>query len=160
MSRWLVLVGVAGSLSAPSGSPTESIAALRDQFGPAIMEKATPAPEVWYCPDNTCEMFRGGGGTKSSEVADFALLYLHGVSDYTYLKEWQLRPNPPALDALLARSAGTCKGLSGPGLCSCALRRLVSSRRIQAFFVRYDEGVGELQPLPLGTQLTCGSTEP
>jgi len=42
---------------------------------------------VEYCPDNTCEVFRGQGEKKKLPVSDFAYLYLYYVSDYVMLLE-------------------------------------------------------------------------
>jgi len=119
---------------------TDSLAALREQFGPAVEYTAAPAPRVRYCPDNTCEAFGGKRGAKATDVADFALLYLWGVSQYAYLEPWQKGQPPVALARALKRHAGACPSQTGRTQLACTLRALGQTARITVSAVRYDEG--------------------
>jgi hypothetical protein len=130
----MVLVAVSPP---PSGN---SLAALREQFGPAIEYEAAPAPRVRYCPDNTCQAFDGKRGAKATDVTDFALLYLWGVSRYAYLDSWQKGAPPAALVSVLARHGSSCPSQTGRLQLACTLRALGQAARITVSEVTYDEG--------------------
>ena len=146
-----VVVALVASLSAsPRG---DSLDALRAQFGTAIESLATSGPEVRYCPDNTCEAFRAARGASGADVADFALLYLWGVSQYTYLEAWHKGVPPAALQTVVQRHGEACAvGTEGKRV-GCVLRKLAKVARIRAYAVRYDEGAQVEEQLELEREL-------
>ena len=128
-------------LAAASAAPGDkSLAALRKQLGPVIEFEAAPAPMVRYCPDNTCEAFGGKRGAKGTDVTDFALLYLWGVSQYAYLESWQKGQPPAELASVLKRRDRSCPPQTGRTQLACTLRALGQAAEIIVSAVRYDEG--------------------
>jgi len=136
-----------------TASGNDALAALRAQFGTAIEFKAAPRPEIRYCPDNTCEMFRAAQRASGGDLADFALLYLWGVSQYAYLESWQRTQAPAAVRGALQRRGRECSSTSEPLRLACTLRALARGAGIQPFFLRYDEGVVAEENADLEEQL-------
>ena len=133
-----IVLAASGSLRAPQEG--SAFGALRQQFGESIEYEAAPAPVLRYCPDNTCEAFKGTQRARQADVAEFALLYLWGISDYTYLTGWHNAPTPPAVTEALHRQDANCSHAQDRQRLACALRALAKAAGIRAFVVRYDEG--------------------
>ncbi len=110
---------------------------MRHGLGKAIEYKSAPQPRVRYCPDNTCDQFRGREGSASS-VQDFALVYLWYVSDYVALGEWRKRETPRQVLSVVEKNADGCRS-EGPRI-KCALLNLARTGAIRVSFIRYDEG--------------------
>lgn len=138
LARIAITLLVSGAFTTASGG--DALAALQAQFGTDIEYHATRFPEIRYCPDNTCESFRGARGANETDVADFALLYLWGVSQYVDLEPWQRSPVPAAVDATLRRRASQCQSRTPRTQLACTLSALAKSAGITVAFVRYDEG--------------------
>jgi hypothetical protein len=108
---------------------------------------------VRYCPDNTCESFTGAKQSDAGDVADFALLYLWRVSDYTYLSSWRERPMPAALRDVLGRHERACRLGSEGEMTACTLRRLAQTSNLGVSLVRYDEGRANEERVDLEQEL-------
>lgn len=105
---------------------------------------------VEYCPDNTCERFVGFGDTSLATLQDFAFTYLFALSDYAYLRAFQLGSSTAEVKAVLARYRDWCP-LHEPRVAArCIAGSLYRRNRIQASFVRFDEGFATESPLDLG----------
>jgi len=124
----------------PPAAESSALAALQAQLGDALSYVAVPAPTLRYCPDNTCESFKGPPHAHQADLADFALLYLWRVSDYDYLKSWREGPTPAAIEGAINRHRPGCAPASEPARIACALRNLSRGARIIVYTVRYDEG--------------------
>jgi hypothetical protein len=150
-----VSVGIVLAASASLRAPQEgsALGALRQQFGESIEYEAAPAPVLRYCPDNTCEAFKGTQHARQADVAEFALLYLWGISDYTYLRGWHDAPTPPAVREALHRHDASCSPAQDRQRLACALRALAKTAGIRGFVVRYDEGDVAEEEIDLEQQL-------
>ena len=157
--RWVVSVLMVAAVAAAIGEH-DALSALRKDFGEAIEYEDASAPCIRYCPDNTCEAFRGGAVAKREDVADFALLYLWGVSRYAYLERWRGSPSPPEVRAALERGGRSCAAGSEVERLPCTLRRLAKKAEIRITFVRYDEGTVATDHLDLETELRRERREP
>jgi hypothetical protein len=149
-----VVVGLLFAMSAfPVNAEDKALQALLSGLGDAIHITQTPHPAIQYCPENTCDEFRGGHGKQLEDVADFALLYLWYISDYTVLERWRQQSTPTEVQASLARHGSTCSETNEHARVVCALRRLAGDAGIQVFFVRYDEGQVNVERVDLDTEL-------
>jgi hypothetical protein len=156
---WAVSVLMVAAVAASMGADG-ALLTLRKEFGQAIEYDDAPAPHMRYCPDNTCEAFRGGAIASGEDVADFALLYLWGVSRYTYLERWRGSPSPPEVQAALERGGRSCAAGTEVERLACTLRRLAKKAEIRITFVRYDEGAVATDQLDLETELRRERPEP
>jgi len=68
--------------SANTGEP-DSLSLLQRDLGDAV--ELHGDTEIWYCPDNTCEIFRAKN--KTPDLSNFVYLYLFHKSTYKYLNK-------------------------------------------------------------------------
>ena len=111
---------------------------------------------VEYCPDNTCEVFRGLGENKKLLVSDFAYLYLYYVSDYAMLSEIRKSHEAKHAAERLLNQIGksTCDKGSQIETIKCVLSQLARHHSISLVFARYDEQVRNEVPKVLETELS------
>jgi len=136
---------------------SDSTALLKKTLRDAInmrLDGASASAE--YCPDNTCEIFRSHNKQAESPVADFALLYLHYVSDYAALSEFRKMPEATQAAEHLLSQLGkrVCASVSQVETIKCAARHLGKRHNISLFFVRYDEQVRSEVPKSLEQELS------
>jgi len=149
-----VVAGLLVTMSAfPIQAADSALQVLRSGLGEAIEITQTLHPMIKYCPDNTCDEFRGGPGKQLEDVADFAFLYLWYISDYAYLESWRQQSSQPEVQASLARLASTCSKAEEHERVVCTLRRLARDAEIQVFFIRYDEGQVSEERVDLDSEL-------
>jgi hypothetical protein len=129
-------------LAMSGGAPVQdtSLAALQTGLAESISYVGGQEPTISYCPDNTCELFRGTRGTTRADLADFALLYLWRASDYEYLNSWRRSPEPMAVREALARQREHCASPQRGDMLRCTLHALATHGGVAVFFVRDDEG--------------------
>ena len=137
-----------------------SMAALQAQFGGRVTARAKPTPQIRYCPDNTCDVFTGLQTTRAADLADFALMYLWGVSQYIELEEWRRGMEPRAVGDAYGRHRGRCGDRLTPAGLACALRTLAKSGGVAVSFLRHDEGVDHEAPVNLEEELSRLAQEP
>ena len=94
---------------------------------------------VEYCPDNTCEVFvsRRGG---PAALKDFAFAYLYGVSDYSYLQEFQKQDLGAVTKELAERHAANCNRTTSRATAACLAGHIRRKYAVEVQSVRYDEG--------------------
>jgi len=129
----------------PENSENDSLIALLRVLGHGLtIEGVTIDNEagmrIEYCPDNTCDSFSSGVNS-TTDVLDFALLYLLFVSDHFTIQE--IRSTSEAQAALKvaldrARNEG-CDSGEEELVAQCRLRTLAERSQIKITFVRYDE---------------------
>lgn len=130
---------------------------LRQALGDAVnVQEDMTGATVEYCPDNTCEIFRGQGEKKKLPVSDFAYLYLYYVSDYVSLsdvrKSHEARHGAEQLLKQIGK--GTCDQGSQIDTIKCVLRQLAKRHSISLVFARYDEKVRNEVPKALERELS------
>jgi hypothetical protein len=126
---------------------------LGEFLGQSLSVKRNGKLAIEYCPDNTCELIRGGKGTDPTKVADFAFLYFFFVSDYAYLEDLRTLVSRKHAESLVAKYSGTSLG-GVEERAVAVLRRLGRDVRVSLFFVRFDEGERHLVPLTLEEELS------
>jgi len=94
-----------------------------------------------FCPDNTCDGFVGSSKVSSTELKNFAYLWIFYFSDYTTLEDWRKsREASQVAERLLARPEyKKCKSGTLNGKARCVLLALSRNQRIRLLFIRYDE---------------------
>jgi hypothetical protein len=105
---------------------------------------------VEYCPDNTCEVFSLRAPSAALPLQDFAFVYLLGVSEYIYLKDFHANTGSPATRAVLGRYRTHCPQPVARVAARCIVGYLARKYPIQASFVRYDEGERNVVPIHTG----------
>lgn len=120
--------------------------------GPEVsMSFAHGRTVVEYCPDNTCERY-SIKGENELVLADFALAYLYGISEYVYLREFQARTDLPEVKALFKRYRTQCPQSTPRQAARCVAMTLARSNHIKASFVRYDEGAERVERISVEGQ--------
>jgi len=150
----LCFLAVVGHGSA-SGEPV-SFVSLKTAFGDAIRYTAGPKPELRYCPDNTCEVFRSSDEKTAENLADFALLYLWRASEYEALRSWQAGPPSKRVQEILEKHGAACRA-SSPSSPRCALEYLAKRAAVRVAFGRYD--AGEYTEVPVDLKGVLNETE-
>jgi hypothetical protein len=156
LRRIIVVIGGLIALAKPGvcEAPASSLDTLRGIFGAQVQYQAVPVPVIRYCPDNTCEAFRATRPGTSAALADFVLLYLFVVSDYSYLGEWQRGKPPQRVEFLLQHYSASCGTATRTSLVKCTLTTLQRSAGVRLVFIRYDEGARGEVPMSLSYEMT------
>jgi hypothetical protein len=136
----IVSVGAIGAAEPTRGSSRT----LHLWLGESIEIGEAGRPEVRYCPDNTCEVFRLPEQASREVLSDFALVYLWFVSDYSHLQELRQGQWASTVESVVSRHATGCEKVpAGSGhqkVVRCVLETLASRHRITVHFGRHDEG--------------------
>jgi hypothetical protein len=123
----LPAIASAAEVELGSGAPPVKLKQVRDTV---VLE---------YCPDNTCEVF-SSHSVRSEVLKDFALMYLYGVSDYTYLREFQAKDLGPLAATAAARYRTGCARATPRTNAACVAAQIARKYAVTVQFVRYDEG--------------------
>jgi hypothetical protein len=100
--------------------------------------------EIRYCPDDTCEIFRGNAQGASEVLPVFVFLYLFHESSYIYLaepvgKSEPFRKKVKLVEQKIRRQAESyCSGKIKNA--KCILKTMKNKFGIIVTFGRYDEG--------------------
>jgi hypothetical protein len=154
-----IALNMASSHADVAKTVNESLEALRREFGTQIEVRSGAVPRIRYCPDNTCDSFVAVRGASQKDLADFALLYVWGVSQYTDLERWQKGNAPLAVERALARQRARPASV-GPERLKCAIRTLAKRAAIRVSFVRYDEGAENVVKVDLEEELNRPKRQP
>ncbi|MHC3994053.1 hypothetical protein ACXWTF_04445 [Thiomicrolovo sp. ZZH C-3] len=126
-------------LSFASAGEVDSLSLLQRDLGDSI--ELHGDHEIWYCPDNTCEIFKAK--SKTPNLSSFVYLYLFHKSTYTYLNKSDgdnKAFREKAIEELEVRksmeSYCTEKDLDA----QCILDGMQRALNISICFGRYDEG--------------------
>lgn len=125
--------------SASHADADEVLQLLKRDFEEAI--EVHGALEIWYCPDNTCELYKIA--SPHPDLSTFVYLHLFYESGYTYLNESiggykAFRKVAKEEPSVTARASHYCKdSITSP---ECILKGMKSSLGISVGFGRYDEG--------------------
>ena len=126
-------------LSSASADDLDILSLLKRDLGDSI--EVHSAQEIWYCPDNTCDMYK----IEKSHPDFTAYIYLHLFyeSDYVYLLKSngvissfrEIAVEEPKIRAKMAKYCP-----KDPNNPICILKNLKESLNISLCWGRYDEG--------------------
>ena len=119
--------------------------------GPVIMEREDIYWSVQYCPDNTCDLLQISTAVNENDVHRLVLGFFVYFSSYIYLNQWQeeTRRNEAVQMEIRRLSNATCPVQNTKQLVECRLRELSSTRKLEIFFIRFDEGERKVTRLHL-----------
>ena len=130
----IVVIGLISMfLSFANATDTDSLALLKRDLGDAI--ELHGDHEIWYCPDNTCEIFKSK--SKTPDLSNFVYLYLFHKSAYTYLNE-SFRKTAVEEPEVRKSMKSYCSGKEAD--VQCILDGMKRPLDISICFGRYDEG--------------------
>jgi hypothetical protein len=138
--KWLILILIL-ALTAPLSTAKETsiLTLLKRDLGESIEVKSDT--EIWYCPDNTCEIFTVN--KFNPNFTTFIYLYLYHQSGYVYLT-MDLGANKAFRKLAIEEPKIRLKvdsycpqKIKSP---ACILKAMKQEMAISVCFGRYDEG--------------------
>jgi len=145
LSAWILALPSLVLASTATPQDLGSMVMLQRYLGSAIsLTTSSAGLTIEYCPDNTCDVFRGAPGTSVENLSDFVFVFLYYESGYVYLNE--SRAEHPAfreaakdaVSSIVKRTRYWCKA-SKPTP-KCILRGMAKEYRVSVSASRYDEG--------------------
>jgi hypothetical protein len=104
--------------------------------------------QIEFCPDNTCDGFAASKKISSTQLKNFAYIYLFYFSGYYDLDEWRTKPANRVVAERLLRSPEftSCKEQNLRDKARCSLL-LLNRKGVRLYGVRYDEGARNVEDL-------------
>lgn len=142
----ILVLSLANAKTVDSGIYLETI-----PESPVIMERGHAYWSIQYCPDNTCDLLQISTAVNENDVQRLALGFFVYFSSYIYLNQWQeeTRRNEAVQMEIRRLSNATCSIQNTKQLVECRLRELSSTRKLEIFFIRFDEGERKVTRLHL-----------
>ncbi|MDP3662176.1 MAG: hypothetical protein U1D41_03025 [Nitrosomonas sp.] len=133
----ILVLSLANAKTVDSGIYLETI-----PESPVIMEREDTYWSIQYCPDNTCDLLQISIAVNENDVQRLALGFFVYFSSYIYLNQWQeeTRENEAFQMEIKRLSNAACPIQNTKQLVECRLRELSSTRKLEIFFIRFDEG--------------------
>jgi len=135
-----LIVGIMLSLTSINAEEINALELLKRDLGDTI--EVHQNNEVWYCPDNTCEMFKSK--SLHNDFSKYVYLFLFHKSEYVYLNMSfgeKKAFRSVAVEEPVIRQLVSSYCPEGQKGVNCLLDGMKTKLGVEVGFGRYDEGL-------------------